>query len=220
MLQNLTRDVQTLMDLAVRGQPFDRRYVASIGVLPAKLPVLVKNGWLNELSENAYLLRGDKPTVEGTVAYLSRHVPNLHIAGRSALDRRGIRHFLYVRERVHLRGTGSFIFPVWAKALLLLRYEQRPLFDSDLDACYAVSALPLKHHDVMVSHRERAIIELLADSDRGELEHATNLVSELRTIRPVVLQTLADHCLRRDLILTLKALSEDQGHQWASELRC
>jgi hypothetical protein len=134
---------------------------------------------------------------------LSRHVANLHIAGRSALDRRGIRHFLYVRERVHLRGTGCFTFPFWAKALLLPRYEQRPLFDSRLDACYAISALPMKHRDVMVSHRERAIIELLADSGRGKLEHATDLISELRTIRPLVLQTLADHCLRRDLIQTL-----------------
>ncbi|WP_158647022.1 type IV toxin-antitoxin system AbiEi family antitoxin domain-containing protein [Paraburkholderia azotifigens] len=208
------------MDLVTRGQPFDRPYLASIGIPPAKVPVLIGSGWLNQLSDNAYLLRGDKPSIEGTVAYLSRHVPHLHIAGRSALDRWGVRHYVYVRERLQLRGSKSFIFPEWTKSVLSPRYDHRPLFDSALDARYAVSALPLKHPDVMVSHRERAIIEFLADVGGEGLEHAGNLVSELRAIRPAVLQTLADHCLRRDVIRTLKTLAESEGHRWASTLRC
>ncbi len=208
------------MDFATRGQPFDRPYLLSIGVSPAKVPLLLRSGWLTQLSDNAYLLRGDKPSVEGTVAYLTRQVPNLHISGRSALARQGVRHYLYVHERLYLRGSVNFAFPDWAKTLLSPRYDPRPLFDAHLEPCYAVSALPLKHPGVMVSHRERAIIEMLADSGHGGLEHAGNLVSELRTIRPLVLRTLATYCLRRDIVATLSELAEDEGHEWASTLRC
>jgi hypothetical protein len=55
------------------------RYFAALGIDAQQVTELVQQGWLRRLSEDAYLLRGDRPGVDGSIAYLRAFIPNLHV---------------------------------------------------------------------------------------------------------------------------------------------
>jgi hypothetical protein len=221
-MTDLTKVVQLLMDHAPRGEPMGRDRLAGFGVNEDDLDSLISAGWLRELSSDAFLLRGDKPTAEGAVMYLCQRVAGLHISGRAALDLHGIRYFVYARERIDLWGDTPWIFPAWAEEVLLLSYEHGALFDAGLDAQFGQSQLPHRYPGIPVSVPERAALEYLStfDGTDNQKENAGALIGMLRNIRPALLQTLADHCLRRDVVCALKYLGTSEGFDWAETLAC
>ena len=221
-MADITPVIQLLMDFAPRGEPLDTAFLAGYGVTPADAADLVSGGWLRRLSDDACLLRGDSPALDGTVAYFARRIPGLHVGGKAALDMRGIRYYLYARPRINLWGDVPFEFPAWATELLLLTYEHERLFDDALRVAFAISALPGGSARMPVAATERAILEYLAGSVHDERlrEDNVNLVGMLRNIRPGVLQTLVDHCQRRDVVWALKLIGEDEGFDWARRLEC
>ena len=221
-MEDITRLVQLLMDFAPRGEPLDLGFLAEYGVTSVEASDLVTGGWLRRLSDDAYLLRGDLPALDGTVAFFARRVPGLHVSGKAALDMRGIRYYLYARPRINLWGAVPFEFPSWAKELLLLTYEHDRLFDNALPTTFAISALPARSARMPVAATERAILEYLAGSVHDERLHEdnVNLVGMLRNIRLDVLQKLVDHCPQRDVVWTLKSIGEDEDFEWAKQLVC
>lgn len=80
---------QHVLDNAPRGQPLDSAMLRELGVSSALASYWVRAGWLLRLSKGAYLARGDTPTSNGIIAYLSRRVPGLHVGGKTALDWQG-----------------------------------------------------------------------------------------------------------------------------------
>src|SRR5689334_5239631 len=110
-MTDLIKVVQLLMDYVPRGEPLGRDQLTRYGIGEDDLGKLVRAGWLRELSFDAFLMRGDKPTSEGAVKYVCQRVAGLHISGRAALDLHGIRHFVYVRERIDLWGDTPWTFP-------------------------------------------------------------------------------------------------------------
>lgn len=221
-MTNVTQLVQLLMDFAPRGEPLDLAFLGSYGITEGEALTLVAAGWLRQLSDNAYLLRGDSPTVDGAVSFFVRRIPGLHVSGKTALDMRGIRYTLYARSRISLWGDASFEFPSWAKELLLLTYQHERLFDASLPKDFAISALPGRSLRMRVAETERAILEYLAGSLQSEVlrEDNANLVGMLRNIRLDVLQKLVDHCPRRDVVWGLKFIGEDEDFEWAKMLEC
>jgi hypothetical protein len=73
---------------------------------------------------------------------------------------------------------------------------------------------------VLVSVPERAILEYVSVSlELVLIEDVRDLVGSLRNIRLNVLQELVDRCIRRDVVWGLKFLAEDEGMDWAQQLR-
>ncbi|MGF6723362.1 hypothetical protein P3T43_002717 [Paraburkholderia sp. GAS41] len=210
------------MDFAPRGEPMDLTLLAQFGVGADDASSLVAAGWLRQLAGGAFLLRGDTPTTDGTVAFLARKVPGLHVGGKAALDMQGVRYHLYARPRVNLWGDVPQDFPGWVRELLLPTYEHERLFNEGLKPGYAVSPLPTRNPGMPVSAPERTILEHLAVSVRSEMLRDGNasLVAMLRNFRLNVLQELAGHCVRRDVVWALKFLGEDENFAWAKELEC
>lgn len=214
--------VQLLMDFAPRGEPMDQAFLAQYGLTEWDTSRLIGDGWLRQLSQDAYLLRGDSPTVDGTIAFLARKTPGLHVGGRAALDMQGIRYSLLARVRINLWGDIPQLFPTWASDLLLLTYQHERLFDEQLRADFALASLPARHPRMPVSVPERAVLEYLAGSVQNETlrEDNANLVGMMRNLRLNVLQQLVDHCVRRDVVWALKFLGEDENFTWAIRLEC
>ena len=210
------------MDCAPRGEPMDLTLLAQFGVEAGDASCLVEAGWLQQLAGGAFLLRGDSPTPDGAVAFLARRIPGLHVGGRAALDMQGMRYHLYARPRVNLWGDVPQDFPEWVRELLLPTYEHERLFNEGLKAGYAVSPLPARNPGMPVSAPERAILEHLASSAQSDMLRDGNasLVGMLRNFRLNVLQELADHCVRRDVVWALKLLGEDENFAWATQLEC
>ncbi|MGE8158941.1 type IV toxin-antitoxin system AbiEi family antitoxin domain-containing protein [Paraburkholderia sp. NPDC080076] len=217
---NPTEIVQFLMDFAPRSQPLSLRYFAAIGVEAQQVGELVQQGWLRRMSEDAYLLRGDQPDVDGTIAYLRAFIPNLHVGGRTALEWHRMTHHLRFRDRIDLWGRSYCSIPSWAVERLVCTYYSHSLFDTQMDEGYGLKALAWRHPQVLVSVPERAILEYVSVSlDPILIEGVRELIGSLRNIRLNVLQELVDCCLRRDVAWGLKFLAEDEGVDWAQQLR-
>ncbi|RZF24389.1 hypothetical protein EVC45_39100 [Paraburkholderia sp. UYCP14C] len=217
---NVTEVVQFLMDFAPRSEPIGLRYFASFGIDAQQVSELVRQGWLRRLSEDAYLLRGDQPGVDGSIAYLAAYIPNLHVGGRTALEWHRMTHHLRFRDRIDLWGSGYCNIPPWAVDRLACSYHSHSLFDTRMDETFGLKALAWRHPRVLVSVPERAILEHVSVSlDLVLIEDVRNIIGSLRNIRLNVLQDLVDWCPRRDVVWGLKFLAEDEGVDWAQQLR-
>lgn len=83
------KTVQRLLQESRRGHPIDSDMLREMGVSAALAAYMVKSGWLQRLSQGVYLLTGDMPSRDGSIAYLGQCIPGLHVGGKTALAWQG-----------------------------------------------------------------------------------------------------------------------------------
>jgi hypothetical protein len=206
--------LQRLLDIAPRGHPLDRARLRHWHVSAGLIAQLLQHGWLQRLGADAFLLRGDTPTVDGTLAWLCRQHPGLHVGGRTALDWQGVRHFVALRPRLTLWGPGPARLPRWVDAGFAHTVQATALFDRHLPEDFGITALPDHHPAVRVSVPERAILELVSDRTLTTPEGMRLVLGALRTVRRPVLATLLHHCHHPDTRLALAALAAQVDAPW------
>nr|WP_294864479.1 type IV toxin-antitoxin system AbiEi family antitoxin domain-containing protein [uncultured Pseudogulbenkiania sp.] len=212
--------VQYLMRMAPKGQPLDKEQLNSLGVSVAMASYLVRQGWLYRLSRGVYLLTGDEPTRDGTIVFLGRRIRGLHVAGKTALSWRGVRHNIAFRERVNLWGRAPYQFPPWVSKVMHYSYQTTNIFNDSLRYESWLSPLPSGHPEVLVSNSERALLELAADIGKGQsLEEAFNLMVTLRNLRTTVLDELLMHCTRVKVVRLVRDLGLASGYEWGCDLQ-
>ncbi|MFL9869366.1 type IV toxin-antitoxin system AbiEi family antitoxin domain-containing protein [Paraburkholderia fungorum] len=218
-----THAVQLLMHEAPRGQPLDTALLSHFGISPAQTHYLVTAGWLQRLSKGAYLLRGDTPTTEGVLTYLSRHCAGLHVGGKTALDWQGVRHNIVFRPRVTLWGLQVHRFPRWVEQHMPHTYQTTRLFDDQFSLSENIRPLPSRNPSVLVSIPELALLELASDiGKRGvkgqSLEEALQLADSLRNLRADHLVGLLQRCTRVKVAKLVRDLGVSSGYEWGREL--
>ncbi|WP_414443247.1 type IV toxin-antitoxin system AbiEi family antitoxin domain-containing protein [Burkholderia sp. 22PA0106] len=212
--------VQRLMQESPRGFPIDSDMLRAWGVSAALASHMVKAGWLQRLSQGAYLLTGDKPAGDGTIAYLSRRIPGLHVGGKTALAWQGVRHNLAFRETVVLWGQKPYRFPAWVAEHQPYSYQTTALFDERQPYETGLQPLPARDPGVLVSVPERAVLELASDVGKGQsLEEARNLMVGLRNLRRDVLDAFLSHCTRVKVVRLVRDLGLEAGFSWADGLQ-
>lgn len=211
--------VQRLMREAPKSQPMDSSMLREQGVsIPLALR-LVELGWLYRLSGGAYLLTGDAPSPEGTIAYLSRRISGLHVGGKTALDWQGVRHNVMFRERLVLWGQTHYPFPAWVRDVTLYGYQTTRLFDDRVPYGKWLKPVPGRHPNVMVSLPERALVELVSQLGRGQsLEEVQNLMVMMRNLRRSVLDEVLEHCTKVTVVRMVCKLGRESGYDWAQGL--
>ncbi|UIF89205.1 type IV toxin-antitoxin system AbiEi family antitoxin domain-containing protein [Cupriavidus sp. UYPR2.512] len=214
------KPLHNLLAQAPRGQPMDTEMLREMGVSERSLSHMVSEAWLEQLGRSAYLLRGDTPTLEGILAYLSRRIKGLHVGGKTALDWQGVRHNIAFRERVVLWGQVPYRFPEWVDKHLLYTYQRTDLFDDSFPYGEGLKALPNRNPSVLVSVPERAFLELVSDVGKGQtLEEVENIIVMMRSLRPPILRTFLSHCTRLKVLKLVKTLGEDSGFAWGQNLQ-
>ena len=193
-------------------------------ISPQQTTYLVTAGWLQRLSKGAYLLTGDRPTLDGILAYLSQRIPGLHVGGKTALDWQGVRHNVSFRERVVLWADRPYVMPEWIEAHMPHTLQTTRLFDDGLIAETALSPLPNRDPSLIVSEPERALLELASDvgkrrANGQSLEEAMNIAASLRNLRPKVLDTLLSHCTRVKVVKLVRDFGEANGLPWGKDLQ-
>jgi hypothetical protein len=211
--------MQHLMRAAPKGQPMDAAWLRDFGISIAAANQLVDAGWMVRLSPGAYLITGDTPTRDGTIAYMGRRIRGLHVGGQTALAWYGIRHYVAFRERVVLWGRSRYAIAQWVSDAMLHSYQTTQLFDAGMGYMFQLKPLPNGHPNVLVSTPERALLELVSEIGKGlPYEHAENLTVGLRNIRYDVLRHLLSHCRHIKTIELVRRLGQNSGFEWASEL--
>lgn len=190
---NLIKRVQS--DIP-RGAPFDLHTLGELGVSPKMAADYAKNGWLVRLAQGVYAFPNDDFSVYGALLFLQRHVPGLHVGGKSALAVQGIRHNLG-RDTLVLWGDTRYVLPKWFTSRFPARYVYAQLFnwpDSNLPS-KTLTTPPGLPDDLCVAVSERAVLEMLFDAGtRQSLEEARNLFDGLRSPRKDLLGQLLARC--------------------------
>ncbi|RDV00661.1 type IV toxin-antitoxin system AbiEi family antitoxin domain-containing protein [Trinickia dinghuensis] len=210
------KTVQRLMQESRRGHPIDSDMLRGMGVSAALAAHMVKSGWLQRLSQGVYLLTGDTPTRDGSIAHLTRRIAGLHVGGKTALSWQGVRHNIAFREKVVLWGQKPYRIPSWVDQHLSYSFQTTALFDDDLPYEKGLKPLLAGDPEVKVSVPERAILELASDIGKGQsLEEASNLMVGLRNLRADVLDEFLSHCHRVKVVRLVRDLGLEADFSWA-----
>ncbi|QCX51392.1 type IV toxin-antitoxin system AbiEi family antitoxin domain-containing protein [Ralstonia pseudosolanacearum] len=214
------KTVQRLLQESRRGHPIDSDMLREMGVSAALAAYMVKSGWLQRLSQGVYLLTGDTPSRDGSIAYLSRCIPGLHVGGKTALAWQGVRHNIAFREKVVLWGQKPYRIPAWVAEHLSYSYQTTTLFDDDFPYEKGLKPLPAGDPAVRVSVPERAILELASDIGKGQsMEEASNLMVGLRNLRSDVLDEFLSHCKRVKVVRLVRDLGLEADFSWARDIQ-
>jgi hypothetical protein len=162
----------------------------------------------------------DSLEVPTVVKFLARHLPGLHVGGKTALAWRGVRHNVGPREQLVLWGKEAGALPSWFTKEFPARYVSRRLFSASLPADFGLQPLPETPDGPAVSVPERALLELLDDVgvDQG-LEEARNIMEGVRSVRLNVLGALLEHCPRVKVVRLCLQWAEELNLGWAADAR-
>ena len=203
-----------------RGAPVDARVLRELGASSSLASHYVRSGWLARLGRGVFMFPGDQLEAAATVKFLGRHLPGLHVGGKTALAWRGVRHNVGPRERLVLWGNAPGALPTWFMERFPSRYVTRRLFSASLPVNFGLQPLPETPDGPVVSVPERALLELLDDVGVNQgLEEARNIMEGARSVRLDVLGTLLEHCPRVKAVRLCLNLAEELNLSWAAEAR-
>lgn len=217
---NLESPIKALARLP-RGGPVDTSSLRKIGVSPALASHYVHTGWLTRLGRGVFMFPNDDLEVTRTLIVLARHIPGLHVAGKTALAWRGVRHNVGPREKLTLWGRAPRPLPAWFSQRFPSRYVARNLFTAPVAADFGLQSLPEDPHGPLVSVPERALLEMLSDVGTAQqgVEEARNIMEGLRSPRLDVLGPLLKHCPRVKVVRLCVQWAEEMNLDWAAKAR-
>ena len=200
-----------------RGQPIGPQWMSEHGLTTKHASRLAKEGWLQRLGHGAYALTGETLDRDASLAWLVPAVSGLHVAGKTALSWRGIRHNLAFSETLTLWGDGPTKLPDWFTTHFPAHYQATHLFDATMPPGLGIAPLPGGRSDLPVSTPERALLELLSDvGKRQTLEEAKHLVEGARSLRLAVLEELFSHLNRIKVVRLAYAVANELNLPWIS----
>ena len=199
-----------------RGGPLGLDLLAAHGITAKHASALVSSGWLLRLGRGAYGLPGDTLQRESCLAVLAQQVPGLHVAGKTALAWRGVRHNLAYRETVVLWGDQPARLPGWLVGSVTVRYRVAHIFDPELPVGLGLAPLAGGHPELLVSSPERALLELFSETGSFEgLEEVRQLVESTRNLRLPLQDELLGHLTRIKVVRLAARLASELELPWA-----
>ena len=203
-----------------RGTPLSTRLLQDQGLGAKQVARLAAGGWVRRLGRGVYLLPGDELNRDAALAWLGQQAPGLHVAGKTALGWRGVRHNLAFKDRLVLWGEVPATLPTWFTEAFPSAYQATHLFDETLPAALGLAPWPGGRPDLLVSTPERAVLELLSDVGKSQgLEEARHLVEGARSLRLDVMDTLLAHLKRIKVARLSHAFAEELDLPWATLAR-
>lgn len=195
-------------------------WLSERGLNAQQVARLAQNGWLTRLGRGVFLLPGDQLDRDAGLAWLATEIPGLHVAGKSALAWRGVRHNLAVKERLVLWGDRPVTLPRWFSSAFPSNYQATHLFDGGMPPDLGLGQLPAGRPDLPVSAPERAILELLSDVGKKQgMEEARHLIEAARSLRMDVLEELLRHLRRIKVARLAHGLADELDLPWKSLAR-
>lgn len=204
-----------LLSEVPRGTPLGVAELEAQGLTSKQAARYAQGGWLKRLGHGVYSLPGDQLDRDACLAWMASIIPGLHVAGKTALAWRGVRHNLAFQQRLSLWGNQPAKLPAWFTSAFPATYQTTHLFDDTMPPTLGLAPLPAGREDVLVSTPERALLELLSDVGKGQgLEEARHLVEGARTLRMTVLEELLGHLQRIKVARLAHALAEELELPW------
>ncbi len=172
------------------------------------------SGWLIRIGSGGFVRYSEKPTWTGALYAIQQELNKpIHIGGITALEIHGLSHYLNLSQEktYYLYNTTNtrHHLPAWFTYFNQNHsfiYKQAHLFKEEIGIIRKVS----DGSEIFISEPERAILEALYLVPELSIEHASQLVENLQTIRPDNMQKLLESCrhiLIKRLFLCLAELN-------------
>jgi hypothetical protein len=199
--------------------PLTSARLSRAGISPDLAVHYARAGWLERLARGVYKRAGDRLDLNEVLRALEEYVPGLHVGGKSALDRHGIRHYVAARPVLTLFGWESWRVPAWLNERFPCRYHRKRLFRETPDAMLGVSRFGQDGHGPLVSEPERAFLELLSEVGvQQSLAEAKELAQSTYTFRKKPLIRLLRACASVKTVRLCMTLGRELALPWAKEL--
>lgn len=221
MTNNLKQKLKNLTQVRTPDVPLLSTYLETLGISRNLQQQYRRNGWLERIGFGAYMWPGDNLDWQGVLYSLQVQLGmNVHVGARSALSLAGYSHYFRTEgEEILLFSRQNRALPRWVSELpcsanLLLCYTGFLMDDS-----YGINSASHKTFELRVSSPERAILETLyLTPKRISYTEAYQLMENLMTLRPDVLQKLLGNCGSVKVKRLFMLFASRTGHTWAKRL--
>lgn len=157
---------------------------------------------------------------DACLTFLATRIPGLHVASKTALAWRGVRHNLPAREPLCLWGDASAKLPKWFTSRFPARYAAPRLFGGKLPPNFGLQPLPETPGGPLASVPERALLEMLSEVGVNQgIEEARNIMENVRSLRSDVLTPLLKNCRRVKAVRLCVQWAEEMSLGWAADAR-
>jgi len=181
-----------------------------------------QSNWLKKIGRGAYIRQGDHVEWAGGVYALQQNMGlKAHVGAKSALELRGLAHFIAL-------GTGGYLYlfgargekiPSWFKGhdwQRRIAYNTSNLFNKhDI----GLTKQSIDRYEITISAPERAILELLhLVPQKQSFDEAILLMEGLATLRPKLVQELLENCRSIKVKRLFLYIAEQCNHQWFKKI--
>lgn len=212
----------------VSGAVYSVKWLTDNGYSHSNLQIYKKSGWVKSIGAGALAKNGDELTWQGAVWTLQEQLKlRVHVGGKTAIEQAGSAQYLTLgRQRVFLIAEPKTKLPTWfrnTKWDAEIFFRQSSLFDQKLsaksDAEAGLTSVEFGRLKVKFSSRERAMLEYLNQvPERHSFTEAHEIMENLITLRPKLVQTLLVHCTSVKAKRLFLALAEKVNHPWLRKL--
>lgn len=179
-----------------------------------------RSGWVTPIGTGAYILSRDNVQWPGAVYAMQKQLKlNVYVGGKTALQLRGVAHYLPVDiKKIYLFGGAGEKLPSWFKSYdwgIEVDYLMTTLFQTQS----GFSEEDFGTFSINVSSPERAIMEVLyLVPNKQTFEESSLLMENLITLRPAVVRQLLENCNSIKVKRLFMFLAEKHGHAWMDKL--
>jgi hypothetical protein len=205
------------------GTVATQRWLDSQGVTNKLANWHVGSGWLERFGPRAFCRPGDSVDWRGGLYALQTQLGmTVHAAALTALELQGRAHYLPLGSAhpVRLVSDKPEHLPTWFKThpwQVRVQHHTLALFVSSLPA--SMTKLDCGGFEVLMSSQERAILEefRLAQTNAA-IEHSLQLMENLVTLRPKLVQELLEACQSIKVKRLFLWSAERAQHAWVEGL--
>lgn len=210
------------LGLPPEGLLVDRRWLSARGVGRPTVDYYVRSGRLVSVARGLYRRPGPPLKWQHVVYSLGELGYRVHVGGRSALELRGLAHFLPMGGVRRIDLFTERPLPRWvAGADWPVRFiEHRTKLFADLPA-EALTSEPFGHWDwpIPFAAWELALVELAAEvRDAQDFDYADKLFEGASVLRPELLRTLLLSCRSVRAKRVFLWFARRHGHDWTRRL--
>ncbi len=192
------------------GAPVTTRELKKLGISAQSAYAYVKRGWLQKIGRGVFVRPGASLDLRNSLRALESSGFKAHLGGKTALEWRGIRHFVSSKQEVLLYGTDDQRLPVWVTTNFEVTYRRKNLFRGKRVERLGISRVDEWPVSPLTSEPERAALELLSEiPQRQSLEEARELMQALTTLRPGLLNQLLRACVNVKTVRLFLMLSRE-----------
>lgn len=203
-----------------KGTVYISEWMAQQGYSRSLLNKYKKGRWISSLARSAYTLAGDHVDWTGGLFALQHQLKlNIHVAGKTALQLKGLAHFLPAEiKKVFLFGVAGQKLPAWFKTYnwgVELNYTMTNLFKKNI----GFSDQDYGNYTIKISSPERAIMEALyLVPQKQTFEESSLLMEHLVTLRPNLVRELLENSNSVKMKRLFLYLAEKHHHHWFAQI--